>query len=622
MKKINEQSLKRIICTILILLLVDTAIFYRNINPVWAQNKTIIVPEEYSTISEAVKNANPYDIIFVKKGIYYENIRIDKPLELIGEESKKTIIIGNCDSENKNVFSLTSDNVILRGFTIKSADYLTPKQHSNGINVQGDNCTLKGNNISNTFWGILCAIQSSTIISHNNITKNFKEGIRFYGGSLNTISNNYIAENTASGIALEGYSNLIYRNNIKNNTRGIGLGSSHSGVFGNNIQFNSESAIYFSGSNNTISNNEISKNEWGIYFPPHFAAPNHNRIYFNNFLDNNKDVHISSSYNINYWDYQEKGNFWSKYKTEYPNAKEVNKTGINDISHIIFENSIDNYPLSAPCNIEVEKEVSSIENPPPIKDNIVGMWNFDKVYPNLVTEDLNEINNAILGSVSNNINYTPSSVKGKIGNALSFDGWAYLFVPASPSLEMKKDFSINVWIYVKEFKNVAYNNIVIQSVREDVSFPKRILGLAINGLKPENSSSPKTGSLRGYIVTDTEGFNEIVTTEPVISENKWTNIVFERTVSSGMHLYVDGEEKDIMVTEGNQKPVGTIKRSTYLYVGHDANTIIDELVIRNTGSNPSGSFLWENAVIISITSVILLVAGTILVYYRKKRVIK
>ena len=85
MKKINDLSLKRIICTILILLLVDTAIFYRNINPVWAQNKTIIVPEEYSTISEAVKNANPYDIIFVKKGTYYENIWIDKPLKLIGE---------------------------------------------------------------------------------------------------------------------------------------------------------------------------------------------------------------------------------------------------------------------------------------------------------------------------------------------------------------------------------------------------------------------------------------------------------------------------------------------------------------------------------------------------------
>jgi len=87
-----------------------------------------------------------------------------------------------------------------------------------------------------------------------------------------------------------------------------------------------------------------------------------------------------------------------------------------------------------------------------------------------------------------------------------------------------------------------------------------------------------------------------------------------------MHLYVDGEEKNIMVTEGNKNPVDKIKRNTYLYVGHDANTIIDELVIKNTVSNPSKSFSWKNTVILSISSVMLLFAGIILVYYRKKRV--
>ncbi len=99
--------------------------------------------------------------------------------------------------------------------------------------------------------------------------------------------------------------------------------------------------------------------------------------------------------------------------------------------------------------------------------------------------------------------------------------------------------------------------------------------------------------MRGYIVTDKEGFNEIVTLEPVISENKWINIVFERSASSGMHLYVDGEEKNIMITEGTQSPTGKIERSTYLYVGHDANTIIDELVIKNTISNSPESYFWE-----------------------------
>ena len=178
LKKINENSLKIIICTIFILLLVDTAIFYRNIDSVWAQKKTIVVPEDYSTISEAIKNADPGDKIFVKKGIYNENIWIDKPLEVLGESSRNTIVIGNSEANNQNVITITADNTTIKGFTIKSTNYSTPKQHPNGINIQGDNCSIIENNISNTFWGILCAIQSSTTINSNNITKNFKEGIR------------------------------------------------------------------------------------------------------------------------------------------------------------------------------------------------------------------------------------------------------------------------------------------------------------------------------------------------------------------------------------------------------------------------------------------------------------
>ena len=123
----NKTNFLIIKIIVLILLISSTLTVYRIINPVYAQNKTIIVPEEYSTISEAVKNANPYDTIFVNKGTYYENIWIDKPLEVIGEESKRTTVVGNCDSVNKNVFTVASDNVIIRGFTIKSTNYLTPK---------------------------------------------------------------------------------------------------------------------------------------------------------------------------------------------------------------------------------------------------------------------------------------------------------------------------------------------------------------------------------------------------------------------------------------------------------------------------------------------------------------
>jgi hypothetical protein len=207
-----------------------------------------------------------------------------------------------------------------------------------------------------------------------------------------------------------------------------------------------------------------------------------------------------------------------------------------------------------------------------------------------------------------------------VGKALSFDGWSYVYVPASPSLEIRGEITFDAWVNVKEFKNVTYNNIVIQSVREDKNYPIRIAGLAVNGVELENSSSPAIGALRGYVVTGTEGFNEIVTTEPVIHLNEWTHVVFTRSLSSGMHLYVNGEEKAVTVTEGTQNPTGTIERSTYLYIGHDSVAIIDELSISNTAEQAPGTFFgvqWWLWAALAVGALVF--AGTGVLFYFKKR---
>jgi parallel beta-helix repeat protein len=604
----------------LMLVLIGVLVLQFNVQSVRANPKTIIVPEDYPTISEAVAKASSGDTVFVKSGTYHENVRVDKSLLILGEDSEKTVVIGEGGANGGNVFTLAANNITVTGFTITSANYSSPSQHANGINIQGDNCTITGNNIMNTFWGILCAIQSSTRIVQNNITGNLKEGIRFYGGSLNTISGNCVAGNKASGIAMEGYSNIISWNTITNNTRGIGLGSSYSVVFANTISDDSESGIYFSGSNNTISANQISDSEYGIYFPPYFAAPNGNKFSHNNFINNNQNVYVSSVYNLNDWDNGQEGNYWSNYATQYPDAKKADGSGTWSTPYLICANNTDNHPLINPYNINRASALPVAEQPPLPKGHLVSLWHFDEVKPNYVSVDSMGINDAILGSDYGDVNFTPGLVKGKFGNALSFDGWAYAYVPASPSLEIRNEITIDAWIYVKEFKNVTYNNIAIQSVREDVNYPKRIAGLAINGVEPENSTSPAVGALRGYVVTDTEGFNEIVTTEPVIHLQEWTHVVFTRSLTTGMHLYVNGEEIPVRVTAGTQNPTGTIKRSTYLYIGHDAKIIIDELSISNTAMPPPETLLWTQWWLwTAVAAGALVFVGTGMLIYFKKR---
>jgi parallel beta-helix repeat protein len=556
-------------------------------------SKIVVVPDNYSTISVAVDHALSGDTVLVKSGVYHENLLINKSLTVIGEASQNTIVIGKggVTRGQSSVFTLATDHVKISGFTIESLDYSTASDHATGISVEGDECTITGNNIRNTYYGIFCSLQSSTIISENNITGNFKDGIRFCGGSLNEISKNNISGNAKSGIAIEGYSNTISRNNITNNNIGIGIASSYSIVFGNVLKGNSNSGIYFASSNNTISTNDISGSKWGIYFTPHFAAPNGNKFYHNNFIDNEGAVGGSAPYNIQFWDdgYPSGGNYWSAFRTEH--TAEVGSSGIGDTPYVIDENNIDNYPLLAPFNISNARSPSATSPPTAKSDSVISLWPFDEVYPNAVTPDKTGLNPAIVGSSTGDTSYRPKLVEGTFGKAFSFDGAAYVSVPMSPSLEIPEETTIGAWINVKQFNNVEYNNIIVECVRTRALLPERTFGLAVNGHASENGSV-LVGALRAYVATD-EGLNEIVTTESVISLNQWTHVVFTRSLSTGMHIYVNGEEQNVTVTSGTQNPQGTIKRETELYIGHDAICFIDETSISNTPKEPIHTlFLW------------------------------
>ena len=586
----NEERKSYWMKNILVFILVFLLLFSNFLlsipeNNLRAKQGHIIVPQDYSSIQEAINAASKNDAIVVKQGIYYENLIIDKPLSLSGED-KKTLVIGNGGLDDSNVFCVQSDNVKIFGFTIKSLNYSTSKEHANGIKINGDNVSVHDNWIENTFWGILCPIQSFVNIYNNTIRANFKEGIRFYGGNLNLILTNNVTENAGSGIAIEGYSNKICGNKIADNKIGIGIGASYTLLYGNNITRNSETGIYFSGSNNIVYANWISHNTWGIYFPPYFSAPNNNKIYNNNFFNNEVNVKMTSENNIQKWDDDlvvSGGNYWSNYLEKYPLSEELtNNPGIMNAPYEIFSNNIDMYPLANPF----EHSNSAILPTPhlpatPIPNEPVAQWHFDEVEPNDVTLSTHCNNHAILGTSTEDVTFTPRLVDGVFGNALQFNGYSYLFVPASPSLEILSEITIDAWIKVDQLNDVEYNNIVVQSVREGISYPTRILGLAVNGKPPKNGNILE-GALRGYVVTESEAINEIVTKSFVVEYNEWIHVTFTRSLDNGMQIFVNGKNQEVIVTSGKQNPSGNIRRPTYLYIGHDSKMAIDELIMYDT----------------------------------------
>ena len=49
------------------------------------------------------------------------------------------------------------------------------------------------------------------------------------------------------------------------------------------------------------------------------------------------------------------GNYWSDYKSKYPNAIEIDSSGIGNIPYVIDDNNADNYPLMQQLTITIQE---------------------------------------------------------------------------------------------------------------------------------------------------------------------------------------------------------------------------------------------------------------------------
>jgi parallel beta-helix repeat protein len=127
--------------------------------------------------------------------------------------------------------------------------------------------------------------------------------------------------------------------------------SFNNSIIGNNITSNTCGIKLEGGSGNSLVGNTITNNSQGIYIITDF--PNPNKIYHNNFKDNDQHVLINGA---NAWDndYPSGGNYWSNYtgvdEKSGPYQNETGSDGIGDTPYTIDEYNVDKYPLMAPLS--------------------------------------------------------------------------------------------------------------------------------------------------------------------------------------------------------------------------------------------------------------------------------
>jgi len=347
-----------------------------NIQPVKSEPTTIIVPDDYPTIQEAVNAAGEGNTIFVRNGTYYENVVVNKTVSLIGENRTTTIIGGNGKG---NVVEIISDNVKITGFTI-----LQFVRSSVGILLNNaNNCNITRNILIHNKDAIILEWSSNNSITLNYITETQSDTLFLRESSHNIIAQNKL-ENNHYGIDLiASPHNIVSENEMSGNFMGVSLGQGdgfvHSsdynlisgnkiwdcnlGVFllavsENHVVGNFITGCFESGGivlnmasvNNTISRNNVANNSMGVYT----FGPSTNRLHHNNFINNTVQVHHQYFPALLLWDdgYPSGGNYWSDYpgidfyKGLYQN--ETGSDGIGDTPYATDENNQDNYPWMNP----------------------------------------------------------------------------------------------------------------------------------------------------------------------------------------------------------------------------------------------------------------------------------
>lgn len=345
--------------------------------------------ERFESISAAIKAATTGDIIRVERGIYVENLFVDKTVTIEGVNSPT--IKGNGIG---SVIEITSDNTVVRGFRIETCGGDLVKEDS-GILLRSNNNTIEDNELGDILFGIYLFHSSKNTIRHNSIQgrSDLESGSRGGGIHLWNSANNLIEANTVTeardGMYVQNSSDNIFRKNKVFDLRyGLHFMNSDNNVFEDNVFFDNIAGAAIMYSQNivlkrntfvhnrgfssfgilfqdcrkcTIEENLVLDNAVGLFLEGTrnsvfrrntiaendvameiFTSSEENMVVENNFINNMSPLTLIGRASSTVWNTSEGGNYWGDY-----DGYDMDVDGIGDLPHPIhnvFEYLEGNFP--------------------------------------------------------------------------------------------------------------------------------------------------------------------------------------------------------------------------------------------------------------------------------------
>ena len=267
----NRICVKKTLAVIVILLFIGvsavpstgTVIDKKFTMPTFYDGNTLYVGGDgsgnYTRIQDAIDNASDGDTVFVydDSSPYYENVLVDKSIDLIGENMDTTVIDGGGEDD---VVYVSAEGVNITGFTVENGGHFFIAVFDfNGtlIDISCDSGLEICSNSSNAFGNIISLIfikkSSGNSIFHNKINRT-----ELFKSSNNVIFNNNVSK---SFIMYYSSENIIFENNI-NHRLSLNYSSNYNKIYHNNFVLN----VYYDKCDNTWDNGYPScGNYWDDY---------------------------------------------------------------------------------------------------------------------------------------------------------------------------------------------------------------------------------------------------------------------------------------------------------------------------------------------------------------------
>lgn len=234
--------------------------------------------ENFSSIQEAIDDSNTSDshLIEVDPGTYSENVRVNKPITIRSSSGDPRDTVVEAANASDHVFTVTTDNVTLNGFTIEGAT----GEGKAGVYLYSSNNRILNNILTSNYYGVISMnsvggtqahyTRDSRVEGDVHEYATVRDGAAYFDEVANSDGRGYktipVEASGSRPMIRDREPQVVSKRLLTNSLPARASSSNNNSIASNNVSFNFVGIAVIGSTGNIISNNLVKSNDdTGIY---------------------------------------------------------------------------------------------------------------------------------------------------------------------------------------------------------------------------------------------------------------------------------------------------------------------------------------------------------------------